>query len=170
MIILFRSFFEIGLFAFGGGYSVMSLINEILVNRENLIDTMSFLDIISLSQMTPGPIAINAATLIGSKTNSFLGALLASVSVILPSIIFISIINLVIKKKGDTLIVKRLIFSIRPAALGMVFAATYSLMRASVSNSLQVLLFVFSFLLTYFYKIHILVIVVMTSIISYILF
>ncbi len=85
---LFLTFFKIGLFGFGGGYSIAALIQNEVVNVNHWLSVAQFTDIMAISQATPGPIAINCATYVGfSATSSVLGAILATFAVTLPSII-----------------------------------------------------------------------------------
>ena len=82
---LLISFFKIGLFTFGGGYAMLPLIEKETVDKHKWIDEKELLDIFSLSQVTPGPIAINAATYLGFKVAGFFGAVFATLGVVLPS-------------------------------------------------------------------------------------
>ena len=82
---LFLSFLQIGLFSFGGGYAAMPLIQEQIVNIHGWLDMDQFTDLITISQMTPGPIAINSATFVGIRIGGIPGALVATLGCILPS-------------------------------------------------------------------------------------
>lgn len=95
---LFYSFFKIGFFSFGGGYAMIPLIEKEIVNIHKWIPVNEFLDIIAISQLTPGPIAINAATFVGHKISGVLGSIAATVGVTAPSFIIILIIAMLIKK------------------------------------------------------------------------
>lgn len=86
---LFISFLQIGAFSFGGGYAAMPLIQEQVVTIHHWLTISEFNDLVTLSQMTPGPIAINAATFVGEKTAGFLGAICATVGCILPSCLLV---------------------------------------------------------------------------------
>ena len=84
---LFWAFFQIGLFSFGGGYAAMPLIQNQLVNVHHWLDMNAFSDIITISQMTPGPIAVNGATFAGIQLAGIGGAVVATIGCILPSTI-----------------------------------------------------------------------------------
>lgn len=88
---LYLVFFQIGLLAFGGGYAALPLIQEYIVNRNAWITNDVMLDIVSISQMTPGPIAINSATFVGLNIGGILGAIVATIGVVTPQIIIITI-------------------------------------------------------------------------------
>lgn len=88
---LFLSFLQIGLFSFGGGYAAMPLIQEQIVNIHGWLDMDQFTDLITISQMTPGPIAINSATFVGIRIGGIPGALVATLGCILPSCIIVTL-------------------------------------------------------------------------------
>ena len=89
---LFFSFLQIGLFSFGGGYAAMPLIQEQIVNIHGWLDMEQFTDLITISQMTPGPIAINSATFVGIRIGGIPGALVATLGCILPSCIIVTLL------------------------------------------------------------------------------
>ena len=87
---LFLSFLQIGAFSFGGGYAAMPLIQSQIVNLHHWLDFKEFTDLITISQMTPGPIAINSATFVGTKIAGIPGAIAATLGCILPSCILVT--------------------------------------------------------------------------------
>lgn len=89
---LFLSFLQIGAFSFGGGYAAMPLIQSQIVDLHHWLDFKEFTDLITISQMTPGPIAINSATFVGTKIAGIPGAIAATIGCILPSCILVTII------------------------------------------------------------------------------
>ncbi len=91
---LFLTFFKIGLFTFGGGYAMISLIENECIEKKKWVSNEEFLNCVALAESTPGPIAINSATYIGYKVAGFLGSLFATLGVVLPSFIIIYIISL----------------------------------------------------------------------------
>ena len=94
---LFLEFLKIGLFTFGGGYAMIPLIREVVL-RHGWLDEAGFLNMIGVSEVTPGPIAVNMATFVGSTQAGFLGALLCTLGVILPSFIIMLLISTLLKK------------------------------------------------------------------------
>lgn len=94
---LFLTFFKIGLFTFGGGYAMISQIKETIVDENKWLSEDELLQIIAISEATPGPIAINMATFIGFKRKGFLGSVFCTLGVVLPSFIIIFIISLFAK-------------------------------------------------------------------------
>lgn len=125
---LFITFFKIGLFTFGGGYAMISLIqNEVVVTR-GWIDAASFTDIIAVSQMTPGPIGINSATYIGyTVTGDFWGSLVATFAVCLPSFIIILLIALLYKQFKKNRWFNAALTGIRPVIPGLIASAAITL-------------------------------------------
>jgi|GEM_PF-799654 chromate transporter len=95
---LFFIFFKIGLFAYGGGYTIISLIYHEVVVSNAWLNIKEYYDLISIAQITPGPIAINSATFIGYKVAGFFGSLIATFGVLLPSILIIIVIIIISKK------------------------------------------------------------------------
>ncbi len=91
---LFLTFFKIGLFTFGGGYAMISLIENECIEKKKWITNEEFLNCVALAESTPGPIAINSATFIGYKVAGFVGSLFATLGVILPSFVIIFLISL----------------------------------------------------------------------------
>ena len=95
---LFLAFLRIGAFSFGGGYAAMPLIQEEVVNHYHWISMADFTDLVTISQMTPGPIAINAATFIGLQMAGPLGAVAATLGNVLPSCLIVTIIAIIYTK------------------------------------------------------------------------
>ena len=91
---LFVSMLKIGLFTFGGGYAMIPLLDNEFVTRKGWLDSDEFMDLVTVAESTPGPIAINCATYIGYKKEKFKGALTATVGMVLPSFTFIFLISL----------------------------------------------------------------------------
>ncbi|PKO97986.1 MAG: chromate transporter [Bacteroidetes bacterium HGW-Bacteroidetes-8] len=121
---LFITFFKIGLFTFGGGYAMISLIqNEVVVNHK-WIDPATFTDIIALSQMTPGPIGINSATYVGyTVSGNVWGSALATFAVCLPSFIIILLIAFLYKQFKSNRWFDAALKGIKPVILGLIASA-----------------------------------------------
>lgn len=90
---LFLSFFQVGLFSFGGGFAALPLIQDQVVDANKWLTLAEFTDLITISQMTPGPIAINAATFVGIRIAGVLGAIISTLGCILPSCIIVSLLG-----------------------------------------------------------------------------
>ncbi len=94
ILTLFLNFFKIGAFTFGGGYAMLSLLENEFVSKRKWLSKDEFLDMLAIAESTPGPIAINSATFIGYKTAGVLGSAFATLGVVLPSFIIIYVISL----------------------------------------------------------------------------
>ena len=127
---LFCSFFKIGLFGFGGGYAILSLIQH-EIERYGWMTQQEFTDIIAISQMTPGPIGINSATYVGyTASGSVLGAMIATFAIVLPSfIIMLLLCRLYLRLRGNTYIEGAFV-GLRPVVVGLIAAAALLLMNA----------------------------------------
>lgn len=120
---LFFSFLQVGLFSFGGGYAAMPLIQEQIVTKHGWLTMVEFTDLISISQMTPGPIAINSATFVGNKIAGITGALVATAGCIFPSCIIVMSIAYIYLKNQNNQVVQEVLQSLHPAVIAMIASA-----------------------------------------------
>ena len=95
---LFLNFFKIGAFTFGGGYAMLSLLENEFVEKKGWLTKEEFLDMVAIAESTPGPVAINSATFIGYKTAGVIGSVFSTLGVVLPSFIIIYVISLFLDK------------------------------------------------------------------------
>ena len=135
---LFYTFFKIGLFGFGGGYAMLSMIQGEVVSRYGWLTTGQFTDIVAVSQSTPGPIGINSATYVGysSVVNAgfspywgILGSFIATFAVVLPSFILMLAISKFFMKYKDSVSIGHALMGLRPAVVGLLAAASLLLMN-----------------------------------------
>lgn len=126
---LFLAFAQIGLFAFGGGYAILPLIEKEIVNNLHWLTHKEFLEVVTISQLTPGPIAINAATFVGYKVGGVIGSLIATVSVCLPPVILVLIVVRFLKRFETNIWVNNVLKGLRPAVVALIASAAYSLVR-----------------------------------------
>lgn len=124
---LFLSFLQIGAFSFGGGYAAMPLIQAQVVDLHHWLSLGEFTDLVTISQMTPGPIAINSATFVGLKIAGFSGALCATFGCILPSCIIVSAIAWIYMKYRKMTLLQGVLNSLRPAVVSLIGAAGLSI-------------------------------------------
>ena len=134
---LFITFFEIGIFGFGGGYGMLSLIQTEVVVNHNWLTTAEFTNIVAISQMTPGPVGINSATYCGYVAAhnagfgggmAVLGSVIATFALVLPSLIMMILISKMFMKYMNYPIVTNIFLGLRPAVVGLLAAATLLLM------------------------------------------
>ncbi len=120
---LFGIFFKIGAFTFGGGYAMIPLIEYETAEKRHLVDKEEISDIVAIAESTPGPIAINSATFIGYRSCGVLGSAAATLGVVLPSLIIITVIALFLRTVMDNRIVKYAFFGIRAGVLALIAKA-----------------------------------------------
>lgn len=134
---LFFSFFKIGLFGFGGGYAMLSMIQGEIVTNHNWLSMAEFANIVAVSQVTPGPISINAATYVGYATLmnagycewlSVLGSLTATVAVCLPSFLLMIVVLKVFNRYRHTNGMEGMFGVLRPTVVGLIAAAVLLMM------------------------------------------
>ena len=169
---LFYTFFIIGVFGFGGGYGMLSLIQTQTVNQPPWLSTAEFTNIVAISQMTPGPIGINSATYCGytavhnagmGEALAVLGSFTATFALVLPSFVLMVLISKMFMKYMNTPVVQSIFIGLRPTVVGLLAAATLLLLTkenfGSFSESpwqfcISIALFVATFVGTYFMKIN----------------
>ncbi len=120
---LFLSFIQIGLFSIGGGYAAMPLIQNQVVDLHQWLTLGEFTDLVTIAEMTPGPIAVNAATFVGTQIAGLLGALVATFGCILPSCIIVSTLAYLYYKYKGLTIIQGILGSLRPAVVAMIASA-----------------------------------------------
>ena len=120
---LFWSFFQIGLFSIGGGYAALPLIQTQVVQVHSWITMNEFNDLITISQMTPGPIAINSATFVGNQIAGLGGAIISTLGCIMPSCIIVSILAYLYFKYKNMTILQGILTGLRPAVVALIASA-----------------------------------------------
>lgn len=179
---LFYTFVKIGLFSFGGGYGMLSVIQNEVVENHSWLTAAEFTDVVAVSQMTPGPIGINSATYsgytavlnaTGSEELAVLGSLVASFAVMLPSIVLMLIVSRFFMKYCKHPNVEAVFKVLRPAVVGLIASAALLLMTednfgSPTGNPLQfcvsVALFIAAFVAMKFYKVSPILILVLAGI------
>ncbi|MBR6538573.1 MAG: chromate transporter [Bacteroides sp.] len=185
---LFYTFFKIGLFGFGGGYAMLSMIQGEVVTRHGWITAQEFTDIVAISQMTPGPIGINSATFVGYSTlidagytpaMAVLGSATATFAVILPSFILMLIISRYFLKFQKHPAVIAVFSGLRPAVVGLLAAAALLLMNSENFGSptddmrsfiISCLIFIVVFIATRRFKISPILMIVLSGIAGLLLY
>jgi len=126
---LFRSFFKIGLFTFGGGYAMVSLIEDEIIKRRRWLLSEEFLDLLTLAQSSPGPIAINTSVFIGYKMRGFRGAVAAAVGAVLPSFLIILVVAIFFAGIRHNAVVDAAFKGMRPAVVALIVVPVISLAK-----------------------------------------
>ena len=169
---LIWAYLKIGLFGFGGGYAMLSLIQREVVDS-GWISSTTFTDIVAISQMTPGPIGINSATYIGYVvTGSVWGSVLATATVVLPPFVLVLYASHFIRKHKESAVIKGVFMGLRPVVVGLIASAALLLMNgenfgAATPDCIKsIAICVASFCVVYFTKIHPIFIIIAAGIIG----
>lgn len=126
---IFRTFFKIGVFTFGGGYAMIPLIEAEVIDRRGWIARKDFLDLLTLAQSAPGPIALNTAVFVGYKMRHYAGALAAVLGVVVPSFTIILLIAMFFADVRDNVWVDAAFRGMRPAVVALIVAPIVGLVR-----------------------------------------
>lgn len=130
---LFFIFFKIGLFSIGGGLATLPFLQD-LADKYDWITSKELIDMIAISESTPGPIGINTATFVGYKATGVLGGIITTLGIITPSIIIIILIAHYFKKFNEKPLVQGAFFGIRPAVTGLIASVCFEVIRISILN------------------------------------
>lgn len=150
---LFTSFFSIGLFAFGGGYAVLSFLQHEVV-RKGWLETEHFADMIAVAQSTPGPIAMNLATFVGYQQAGVGGALTATLAVALPGMLLMMLFALFFFHFYERPAVQAVFKGLRPSVLGLIAAAAWQIGRVAFVNWVSVSIAVVCCIIIARWKVH----------------
>lgn len=167
---LFISFFKIGAFSFGGGYAMLPFIKKEIIEVHHWLTTSEFIDILAISEMTPGPIAINSATFLGYKVAGVLGSISATLAVVLPSFIVISLIYHFYTKFRNSPYVDWAFKGIRPVVLGLIASASISVARDAFIDLKSVIIAAVLFYVVSFKKLNPIIAIVLAGVIGVIVY
>lgn len=126
---MFRSFFKIGVFTFGGGYAMIPLIEREVIDNRGWIDRDQFMELLTLAQSAPGPISLNTSVFVGYKMRGYAGALAALAGVVLPSFSIILVIAIYFSHIRDNAVVDAAFKGMRPAVVALIISPIISLAR-----------------------------------------
>ena len=141
VIKLFLTMFKIGLFTFGGGYAMVSVIEREIVERKKWVNYEEFLDLIAISESSPGPLAVNSATFIGYKIARFWGSFFATLGVVLPSFIIIFIVAFFYKQFLEIEYVKYAFMGIQACVAFLIINAGVKMLKHLKKNMFNLVLF-----------------------------
>lgn len=153
LIDLFVSFFKIGLFTFGGGYAMLPMLQREVVDKHAWVTEEDVLDIYAIAQCTPGVIAVNTATFVGTKLNGALAGAVATLAVVTPSVIIITIISTLLRSFASYEIVQHALAGIRAAVAALVVVSVLKLYKKGVKGAFSNGIFVGSLLLLLLFRI-----------------
>lgn len=132
---LFWAFFQIGLFSFGGGYAAVPLIEHHIVDGYHWLEMSQFADLITIAEMTPGPIAVNSATFVGQQIGGLPGAIICTLGCIMPSFLIVIALSWVYMKYRSLKVMQGVLAGLRPAVVAMISSAALSLLTLALFNA-----------------------------------
>lgn len=135
---MFITFFKIGAFTFGGGFAMIPIIQDEIVEKHKWMDEEEFVDTISLTQAAPGPIAVNASIYVGYKLKKIPGAIVCTLGVVIPSFIIISIIARFFTVFRNNLVITKIFMGVRPAVVALILSAVYRLFNTTMKENIYI--------------------------------
>lgn len=165
-LILFWAFFKVGAFSFGGGYAMIPLIEKEIIEIHHWLPMKEFLDIIAISQMTPGPIAVNSATFVGYKVAGFWGSVVATIGVTAPSFLIILMLALLILRYRNLPVLDSFFTGVRPAVIALIVQAAYSVGKSSFSGVKDFAVAIAVFLGLYLFKLNPIIAIALSAMIG----
>ncbi len=141
LLSLYWTFTKIGLFTIGGGYAMIPLMEAEMINRSGWLTAAEFLDIVAVAEMTPGPVAVNAATFIGYRLAGVPGSLLATLGVITPSLVILLLLGRFLMGVIQNPRSERFFKGLRPALIALILTAAFSLGQEALVDLATILIF-----------------------------
>lgn len=157
---LFLTFLKIGGFTFGGGYAMIPIIQREIVEKKKWITDDDILEIIAIAESTPGPIAINSATFVGYRVGGFLGALVATLGVVLPPFCIIFAISFVLRQFSELRAVKYAFWGIRAGVLALICKALWSMYKKVDKGLIPYIVMAAAFILTAVLNVNVLYVII----------
>ena len=174
---LFWAYLKIGIFGFGGGYAMLSMIQFEVVDHYGWMSIEEFSDMVALSQMTPGPVSINIATFIGYTVGGFWGSMVATAAIVMPSLLLLVFILRFLFKNKENYIVKTTLSSMKPVIAGLIFVAALMMMNPETfadfglhGSNISVIICAVSFIATYFAKINPILLIIASGLVGYLVY
>ena len=177
LIYLSYVFFKIGLFGFGGGYGMISLIQHEVVDNYGWMTSQSFADILAISQMTPGPISINTATYVGYTVAGLSGSIIATLALCLPSILMMFFVIRFLFKHKDNKYIAYIFSGLKPAVAGLILAAALLLMNKENfsdvgldNKNISIIICASTFMASLFWKVNPMILIAVSGVAGFLLF
>lgn len=165
---LFRAFFTIGALTFGGGYAMLPMLEREIVQKRKWVTQEDLLNYFAIGQCTPGIIAVNTATFVGHKTKGFWGSIIATLGVVAPSIVIITVIAMVLENFMDIAWVQHAFAGIRVAVCALITASVIKLVKTNVKAYWHIALAVVAFVVVAFVKLSPVYVVVGCAVLSFV--
>lgn len=166
LIRLYLAFLKIGTFSFGGGYAMLPFIQKEIVEKNNWISMSEFTDIIGISQMTPGPVAINSATFVGYKVSGVLGSVIATLGVITTSFILVTVINKLLDKFKESKVIKAALLGMRPILIALIIYAFFDLAKEAYIDIKSIIITLIIGVILLSKKVHPILVIVIAAVLG----
>lgn len=167
---LYLVFLKIGAVSFGGGYAMIPFIQREIIYNYKWIDINQFMDIIGISQMTPGPIAINSATFVGFKVSGILGSLAATLGVVTMSFILVSIASKAMEKFKKSKVLKGALLAMRPVLIALIIQAFFDLAKDAYVDIKSIIITIIIGILLFSKKVHPIISIILSAILGIIIY
>lgn len=166
LIDLFTVFFKMGAFTFGGGYAMLPIIQEEIVDKRQWATNEEVIDYYAIGQCTPGIIAVNTATFIGYKRKGILGGTIATLGLVSPSVLIITLIARFFKHFQDYVLVQHAFAGIQAAVVALIVSAVMKMYKQSVNDGLGIFLFGISFFTIAFFNLSPIIVIILAALVG----
>lgn len=163
---LLLTFMKIGVVTFGGGYAMIPFIETEVVEKNKWLTKEELIDVVAISESTPGPIGICCATFVGYNTCGLLGAFFATLGAIIPSFVIIYVISLLFEFVKEIVIIKYMFFGIRAGVLALLFRSIFTMYKASPKHIVSYIIMAISFVLVIFFSCNVIFILLGAAIVG----
>jgi len=163
---LLFTFFKIGLFSFGGGYAMIPFMQREIIEKHQWLSSSEFVDIIGISQMTPGPVSVNSATFVGYKVGGVVGSIFATLGITVISFILVSIASKAIDKFKESKYLKAALLGMRPVLIALIINAFISLAKDAYVDVKSIIITLIVGGCLFSKKIHPIVIIVLAGLLG----
>jgi len=163
---LFLTFIMIATFSFGGGYGMLSFIQKELVFKHGWLTATEFTDMVAISQMTPGPIAVNSATYAGFKLAGLPGAIVSNIGLMIPAFVLVLIVGRILTKYHEHPITGGILAGLKPATVALLAASALSIGFQSIIDLYGVITFLIAFILMHKFKVNQILLIIIGGIIG----
>lgn len=143
---LFLTFLQVGLFSVGGGYAAMPLIQSLVVESNGWLTMEEFTDLVTIAEMTPGPIVVNAATFVGIRLAGIAGAVAATFGSVFPSMVLVSLLAVIYYKYKNITTLQNVLGYLRPAVVALIASAGLRILMTVVFNGMGISVENFNFI------------------------
>ena len=166
LVKLYLAFLKIGTFSFGGGYAMLPFIQKEIVEKNNWISMSQLTDIIGISQMTPGPVAINSATFVGYKVGGVFGSIVATLGVITTSFILVTVINKLLDKFKESKVIKATLLGMRPILIALIIYAFFDLAKEAYIDIKSIIITLIIGVILLSKKVHPILVIVIAAVLG----